>query len=102
MADRFAALTPYFPALGEPKTSYATDGLEPLAYTVDPNGDGKAVYNPPRPDGKKSPFYDALYDREGAPGSQSWWDFHVYHVSVDVAADGRRTKSGFIWPLPSF
>jgi len=72
-------LAPFYPDVGAPEPpSYPVDGLEPLSYDADPNGDGKQVYNPPRPDGKRSPYYGALYDGKGAKGSKQWWDFHVY------------------------
>lgn len=73
------SLEQYYPSVGEPSApSYSVDKLEPLSYEIDPKGDGKQVYNPPRPDGKRSPYYDALYSEQGAEGSKSWWDFHIY------------------------
>lgn len=75
-------LAPYYPDVGAPSApSYPVDGLEPLSYELDPNGDGKTVYNPPRPDGKRSPHYDALYNDNNAQGSKAWWDFHVYQYA---------------------
>jgi hypothetical protein len=70
---------PFYPDVGSPSApTYATADLEPLSYELDPKGDGKAVYNPPRPDGKPSPYYEKLYNAKDAKGSKEWWDFHVY------------------------
>ncbi|KAL1409670.1 hypothetical protein Q8F55_003666 [Vanrija albida] len=75
-------LTPFYPKYAKPSVSYPTDNLEPLSYEADPNGSGKTVYNPPRPDGKKSPHYDAVWDGEGGKLSKPWWDFHIYHLPL--------------------
>lgn len=78
--SRLETYLPYFPDIGAPAApTYPTEGLEPLSYELDPNGGGKSVFNPPRPDSKRSPHYDTLWDNNGAANSKPWFDFHIYH-----------------------
>lgn len=78
-------LASYLPTIPPPTTSNTAEGLEPLSYEVDPNSDGKAVYNPPREG--KSPYYDTLWYKGGG---KTWVDIHIYHQVGGCAcvADG--------------
>lgn len=94
MSGAFAAILPYFPDVGEPAPpSYSTEGLEPLSYELDPNGTGKSVYNPPRPDGKRSEHYDKLYQAREEDGGKPWWDLHIYHVGISWILGAGRSMS---------
>lgn len=77
-------LAPFYPSLGAPTISYPTEGLEPLSYELDPDGDGKQVRNHPRPDGKFSSSYDTLWHGDGGENSKPWADFHIYHQVSDT------------------